>query len=196
VSRHGARQDRPFNPSRAARLDDPARFVYLPIDEVIALVDAPRDATVVDYGTGTGAYALPLALRRPDLHVVALDVQPEMLALLRAKPEFAALRNLETVTGPPPELRHAVARVFGINVLHELGDDALAAIAALLAPGGRFVTIDWNAGVERPAGPPAERVYRPQEARERLESLGWHIVEERLFPYQYALVVERPAHRA
>jgi SAM-dependent methyltransferase len=185
---HGARQERPFDPARAARLDDPVRFTYLPIDEVIALVDPPRGATVVDYGAGTGAYSLPLAQRRPDLHVVALDIQPEMLAMLRAKPVFATLANVETVTEPPRALRGAVARVFGINVLHELGDAALREIAVLLAPDGRFVAIDWDAAVERPAGPPRERVYEPREARERLSALGFRVLDERRFPYQYGLV--------
>lgn len=190
-SMHGARQERPFDPARAARLDDPARFAYLPVDDVVALVDAPPDAIVVDYGAGTGAYALPLAQQRPDVRVVALDIQPEMLAHLRAKPEFATLRNVETVERAPDAVRGRAARVFGINVLHELDDDALAAIAALLAPGGRFVTIDWNAAVERPAGPPAERLYDPREATERLQSVGWRVLRQQLFPYQYALVAER-----
>jgi SAM-dependent methyltransferase len=188
---HGARQERPFDPSRAARLDDPARFAYLPVDDVIALIDAPHGATVIDYGTGTGAYALPLAERRPDLHVVALDLQPEMLALLRAKPAFAMLHNVETVERVPDTLQGRVARVFGINVLHEFGDETLRRIGALLAPDGRFVTIDWNAAVERPVGPPRERVYTPEEARERLETLGFGVVDQRTFPYQYALVAER-----
>jgi hypothetical protein len=116
-----------------------------------------------------------------------------MLALLRAKPAFATLRNIETVDRVPDDVRGTVARVFGINVLHELGDETLRGIAALLAPGGRFVTIDWNAAVERPVGPPRERVYTPDEARERLETLGFRVAEERLFPYQYALVAESAA---
>ncbi len=187
----GARQHQPFDPAKAARLDDPARFAYLPIDDVIALVDPPEGATVVDYGAGTGAYALPLAHRRPDLHVVALDFQPEMLALLRAKPEFALLRNLETVEHAPETLRGKAARVFGINVLHELSDNALADIFALLEPSGYAVMIDWNAAVERPSGPPAERVYSPEEARDRLIALGWQVPEQHLFPYQYALIARR-----
>jgi SAM-dependent methyltransferase len=188
----GARQHRPFDPAKAARLDDPARFAYLPIDDVIALVGAPEGSTVVDYGTGTGAYALPFAHRRPDLRVIALDVQPEMLALLRAKPEFALLRNLEPVERAPQSLYGEVARVFGINVLHELSDAALADIAALLGPGGSMVMVDWNAAVERPIGPPAERVYAPEEGRDRLIALGWHVAEQHLFPYQYALIAHPP----
>jgi ubiquinone/menaquinone biosynthesis C-methylase UbiE len=189
VSAHeGARQERPFDPARAARLDDPARFTYLPIDEVVALIDAPQGAIVVDYGAGTGAYALPLAERRPDVRVVALDIQPEMLAMLREKPAFAKLGNVETVERVPDALRGTIARVYGINVLHELGDQALREIATLLRPEGRFIAIDWSAAVERPVGPPPERVYDPPEARERLTRLGFRVVDERRLRYQYALV--------
>ena len=39
--RHGARQEERFNPERAAKLDDPARFEYLPVQEVARLLDVP-----------------------------------------------------------------------------------------------------------------------------------------------------------
>src|SRR3989304_2758407 len=96
-SRHGAKQPERFDPARAAKLDDPARFESLPPAEVIDLLDAPQGACVIDFGTGTGTYAIELARRRPDLQVIALDEQPEMLELLRAKPAAAALKNLAPV---------------------------------------------------------------------------------------------------
>ncbi|MFN2460837.1 MAG: class I SAM-dependent methyltransferase [Candidatus Velthaea sp.] len=183
----GARQETPFDPSRAARLDDPARFSYLSVDDVVALIDAPRAATVVDFGAGTGAYTLPLAERRPDLRVIALDVQPAMLALLRRKPAFATIANVQTVERATPELAKTVACVFAVNALHELHDADLASIRELLAPHGRFVAIDWDASIERPVGPPPERVYAPAEAEDRLAGAGLRTIERRSLRYHYAL---------
>jgi 2-polyprenyl-3-methyl-5-hydroxy-6-metoxy-1,4-benzoquinol methylase len=187
--RHGARQPERFDPARAMLLDDPVRFEYLPPDEVFALLAAPAGCRVVDFGTGTGAYAIELAQRRPDLEVIALDEQPQMLDLLRAKPAAQKLANLSPVhTAEIERLRGTADRVLALNVLHEVGDEALLALAALLKPGGAALIVDWNAGVERPLGPPRDHVYTVAEARERIEGTGLCIESERMFKYHYALI--------
>jgi len=187
--RHGARQPERFDPARAALLDDPARFEHLPPDEVFAILAAPSGGRVVDFGAGTGAYAIELARRRPDLEVIALDEQQEMLDLMRAKPAAQRLANLSSVhSAESARLRGTADRVLALNVLHEVGDEALRAMAALLKPGAAVLVIDWNAGVERPVGPPRDHVYTAAEARERMERMGLRIESERMFKYHYALV--------
>lgn len=187
--RHGARQPERFDPARAALLDDTARFEYLPPDEVFRLLAAPTGGRVVDFGTGTGAYAIELAQRRPDVEVIALDEQQQMLELLRAKPAAKALANLRSVhTAEIARLRGTADRVLALNVLHEVGDEPLRTMAALLKPDGIVLAIDWNAGVERPVGPPRDHVYTAAEARERLERVGLRIAGERMFKYHYALI--------
>lgn len=171
----------------SARLDDPSRFEYLPVEAVADLLDAPPNGRVLDFGTGTGTYAIELARLRPDIEAIALDEQPEMLERLRAKPEAAALSNLKPVLASESAgLCGQIDRILALNVLHELGDEALQSLRSLLKPGGAAVFIDWNAEVERPAGPPGDHVYSPVEARARLVRLGFQIKSERLFPYHYA----------
>ena len=189
--RQGARQPERFDPERASRLDDPARFEYLPPQEVVELLNVPADGRVLDFGTGTGSYAIELARLRPDVEVVALDEQPEMLGLLRAKPAAAELANLRPVL--PEEMsayKGKVDRVMALNVLHELGDESLRTLRAMLGPGGVALFIDWNAEVERPAGPPADHVYSPAEGRQRLEQMGFNIRGEKLFPYHYSILAD------
>lgn len=188
--RHGAKQPHRFDPRKAALLDDPARLEYLPAADVAALLDAPPGALVADFGTGTGLYALELAKERPDLTVAALDEQEAMLSVLRSKLSEKPRPNVRPVLSGTPEaaaLAGRVHRVFALNVLHELGDAALAELASLLSPGGRAVFVDWNADVERPVGPPREHVLSPAEARARLERLGWTAVLEKPFRYHFAL---------
>jgi SAM-dependent methyltransferase len=190
--RHGARQKERFNPQRASKLDDPARFEYLPLEEVARLLDMPPASRLVDFGTGTGTYAIELARRRPDVEVIALDELPEMLERLRAKPAAANLPNLHPMLAEHARgLEGKNDRVLALNVLHELGDAALRDLGALLKPQGSALFIDWNAEAERPAGPPADHLYNPAEARERLELMGFQIEMQHLFPYQYALRVRR-----
>jgi ubiquinone/menaquinone biosynthesis C-methylase UbiE len=98
-------------------------------------------STVVDLGAGTGRLALAAA---PHVgRVVAVDVSPAMLALLREQAAKAGLANVECVqagflsythVGPPADA------VYTRNALHQLPDFwkalALDRIAKLLRPGG------------------------------------------------------------
>ena len=153
------------------------------------MLAAPAGGSVVDFGAGTGTYAIELARARPDLEVIALDEQREMLDLLRAKPAARKLSNLRAVhTDEFTELNGTADRVLALNVLHEVGDEALRAMAALLKPGGTVLVVDWNAGVERPVGPPRDHVYTAAEARERMERMGLRIDRERMFKYHYSFV--------
>jgi 2-polyprenyl-3-methyl-5-hydroxy-6-metoxy-1,4-benzoquinol methylase len=152
---------------------------------------------VVDFGTGTGTYAIELARPRPDLEVIALDEQREMLDLLRAKLAVQKLSNLSAVhTDEIRKLNGTADRVLALNVLHELGDEALLAMAALLKPTGTALVVDWNAEVDRPMGPPRDHVFTVAEALERMERIGLRIEGERMFKYHYSLVARGARKRA
>jgi SAM-dependent methyltransferase len=190
--RHGAKQPNRFDVARAGMLDDAARFAYVPPERIVELLAVSGAATIVDFGTGTGTYAIELARRLPAATVFALDEQPEMLARLRAKPEAASLRNLHAMS--PEELANEtgrVDRIFALNVLHELGDEALASFTTLLAPGGSALVVDWNADIARPIGPPNDHVYGIAAARARLAAAGLASDILEGFPYHHAFRARR-----
>lgn len=82
-------------------------------------------------------YGAAIARLRPDLRVLALDEQPAMLERVAARVASDGLANLEPIAPAALEaLRGRVDRVLALNVLHELGDDALSALIALLHPAG------------------------------------------------------------
>ncbi len=188
--RHGAKQPNRFDPARAAILDDPARFAYVEPGELLALLEIPPAGTLVDFGTGTGLYALEIARRRPDVRVLALDEQPPMLAHVRDAIARSGLGNVEAVS---PDALVALAgsadRILALNVLHELGDVALGEVRSLLAGGGSAVFVDWNAEVERPVGPPRDHVYGVEDAAARLAGAGFRIVSRTTFAYHHVFVV-------
>lgn len=192
ADRQGARQPERFDAKRAAKLDDRTRFEVLPPDAIFALLGAPRGARVVDFGTGTGLFALELARRRPDLDIVALDEQPEMLERLRSNPALAQAPNVSPWhSADLARLNGTADAVLLINVLHELGDEATVELAALLKPRGRIVAVDWNGAIERPVGPPRDHVYTPAEARARLERVGLRVTEQPPLKYHFVLTAER-----
>lgn len=183
--RHGARQPERFKPSRAAMLNDRARLDYLPAETILALLDAAPGATVLDFGAGTGFYAEELLRLRPDLRIVAVDEQDEMLAQVRTRAERAGFR-----AGGPALVEQAgpdVARVLAINVLHEIGDADLERLFRLVNPAAAYLFIDWDAAVAERPGPPADHVYQMHEAAARLETLGLAIDVQTRLTYHYAL---------
>ncbi len=154
--RHGAKQPNRFDPARAAILDDPARFEYVPVDVLLEMLDLPAGSSLIDFGTGTGLYAIEIARRRPDVRVLALDEQPQMLAHVRAAVARSGLRNVEPLSS---NALVVAERILALNVLHELGDRALEDVRALTATGGKVLFVDWNAGADRPVGPPRDHVF-------------------------------------
>lgn len=191
ADRHGARQPERFDPQHAAKLNDPGRFEALPPDRLFALLGAPNGGRVVDFGTGTGLFAAELARRRPDLEIIALDEQPEMLARLKANPAAQAKNIVPAGPDELPRLRGTADGVLALNVLHELGDEATRELAALLTSSGRLVVADWNGAIDRPVGPPRDHVYTPEEGRGKLERAGLEIVDSALWTYHYILVARR-----
>jgi len=191
-SRHGAKQPEVFNPARAALLDSPDRFDYLPPERIFAHLDPPQDGLVVDFGAGTGRFSIELAQRRPDLKVIALDEQPEMLELLKAKPTAQQLPNVQPVlVDEIDSLEGAADRILAMNVLHELGDATLRGMSRLLKPQGWLLIVDWNSAVDRPIGPPKDHTHTPEEALTRLDKAGFEAISLEPLRYHFVLRAER-----
>ncbi len=102
--------------------------------------------SVLDLGTGTGRM---LALLSPQAkRLTGVDANHAMLAVARANLEAAGLRRVELRQGDihaPPVERDAFDLVMIHQVLHFLDDPAraLREAAALLAPGGRILIVDF-----------------------------------------------------
>ena len=106
---------------------------------------------VCDFGCGNGYYTLELAkLVGPRGEVVAVDIQPEMLEMIRERIDARALTNIRPVlataekSGLDPQ---ALDLVLLVDVYHELDDpvEVLAEIAASLKPSGRIAVVEFRA---------------------------------------------------
>ena len=171
--------ERMFRHHHAHKLDNPERQQWLPVDAVLQRLAVRPGMRVADIGAGTGYFALPLARAvLPGGRIFAVDMQPEMLDLLRARlaPELPVV----LVEGEATRTTLADASVdlvFIANVWHELDDRtaALAEASRILRPGGRLALLDWRADVAQPPGPPlAHRVPQPAVAA-LLQEQGWSV---------------------
>ena len=183
------KQPHPFDPRKAAMLDDPERERWLPSSALVELIGLHEPGRVLDYGTGTARYAIAIAASYPQAAVVAYDVQEPMLEIARARARERAVSNL-TVAGPEPEsLAGPFDRILATNVLHEVGVEDLQRIHALLAPSGFAVFVDWDAELPRDVGPPADHTYTRAEALDVLERAGFsaEFLADTRFPYHFVI---------
>ena len=102
-------------------LEKQQRFEELILDSAALLPllqPLPPGSRVVDFGTGMGVPALPIALARPDLNLVALDKSKKKIAFVRQAALELGIANLEPLAGQaealPPLRGHAgVAKAVG-----------------------------------------------------------------------------------
>ena len=164
-----------------------------------AVVDAlglkPAD-TVVDLGAGTGYFTRRLARAVPQGRVLAVDIQPEMLALLKANLAEEGIENVEPVLGTEsdPNLPAAVDLTLMVDAYHEFAYPAeiLAALYRATVPGGRVALVEYRG--EDPAVPikPLHKMTEAQAVRE-LEASGFrHLRTLDFLPQQHLLLFERP----
>jgi ubiquinone/menaquinone biosynthesis C-methylase UbiE len=122
---------------------------YAPDADVALLRDLGVDATstVLDVGAGTGRFALAMAPHCRQ--VIAVDVSPAMVAVLRDRAASAGVANLRVEQAgflSLPDDLGPVDAVYTRNVLHQLPDlwklVALRSVAAVLRPGGVLVLHD------------------------------------------------------
>lgn len=171
--------DRVFDVANAHRLDSPERLVWLPPDEVLRRLPMRRGMTIADIGAGTGFFALPLARAIGEGKLFAVDLQPGMLELLRAKvADPGAPANIAVVQGRADATSLPVASCdmgFLANLWHELPDHAavLGEMRRILKPDATLAILDWRPDVERPPGPPSEHRIPAEEVRHTLEAQGW-----------------------
>lgn len=166
-------------------------------DLLIAGLGLKSGLVVADIGAGTGYHARRMArLVGPSGHVHAVDLQPEMIKLLRASIAKQGLGNVTPVLAaltdarlPPALLDLAVM----VDVYHEFEfpEEMVASIVRALKPGGRLVYVEYRAEDPRV---PIKALHKMSEAQVRREAARHPLQFERSIdglPWQHALVFRR-----
>jgi ubiquinone/menaquinone biosynthesis C-methylase UbiE len=154
-------------------------------------------ATVCDLGCGNGFYAVKLAqLVGAQGTILAVDIQPEMLGLLRARAESASLLNIRPIlaTVVDPRLpENQIDLVLLVDVYHEFSHPAemLYAIHRSLKPTGKVALVEFRQ--EDPQVPikPLHKMSKTQIMKE-IPPAGFKLVGQfdRL-PWQHVMLFAR-----
>lgn len=109
--------------------------------------------TVVDFGSGVGAYALAAApLVAPDGKVYAVEIQKDLLASLKKEARVKNINNIEVIWGDIEQAGgvgladNLADAVIISNVLFQAKSMYTLALEAkrILKPGGTIMVIDWS----------------------------------------------------
>lgn len=120
-------------------------------ERLFGALDLRPGLTICDLGCGNGYHTLTLAERvGPDGKVFAVDIQRQMLAMLKRRQEKRGLTNIELVhnTVADPRLPdRSCDLILLVDVYHEFSHPVLmlAGLRRALKPGGRLVLVEFRA---------------------------------------------------
>ncbi len=156
-----------------------------------------KGKTICDFGCGNGFYSLPLAERvGPQGRVLAVDLQPEMLELLKARAAQTTWENISTVqasltdTGLAPQSCDGILLV---DVYHEISHPVtvLKGLREALKQGGKLYLAEYR--LEDPKVP-IKLKHKMSKAQMILEmqANGLRFAEEDdALPWQHVMAFER-----
>ena len=181
----------------AGWLERPEREREERTDLFIQRLPVEPDDVVADIGAGTGYFSFPIAERVPDGRVLAVDIQPEMLATIEQRQRELGVNNVEGVLGTvsDPGLPAAgVDLIFIVDAYHEFSHprEMGRAMFDALVPGGQLVLIEYRGEDPRVPIKLLHKMTEAQAIRE-MSSLGFEWVRtEDFLPWQHFMVFEKP----
>lgn len=181
----------------AGWLERPTREREERTDLLIERLPIESDFVVADIGAGTGYFAFPIAERVPEGRVLAVDIQPEMLAIIEERKEELGVDNVEAVRGTitDPGLPNGeVDLIYIVDAYHEFSHPREMGEAMFedLQPGGRLVLIEYRG---EDLSVPIKPLHKMTEEQVRAEMavLGFEWVRtDDYLPQQHVLIFEKP----
>jgi len=181
----------------AAWLDRPTREQEERPDLMIEALGLQPGMTVADIGAGSGYVSRRLAARVAPGRVWAVDVQPQMVALLENLSRQPGMGNIiphvssaDNVMLPDASMDLVVL----VDVYHELAFpyEIMQSIVRALKPGGRLVLVEYRGEDAKVPIKPLHKMTVAQVKREMSQwPLIWDHTDERL-PLQHVIVFRKP----
>ena len=181
----------------AGWLERPERERQERTDLLIAGLSLSEDFVVADIGAGTGYFTFPVAARVPKGMVFAVDIQPEMLALMEQRKARENVSNVRTVLGEADDPKlpdNEIDLAFIVDAYHEFSfpREMGEHLKASLKPGGQLVLVEYRAEDPRV---PIKRLHKMSEAQVKQEmaaiGLDW-VRTESYLPQQHVLIFQKP----
>ena len=178
-------------------LERPARETKERPDLLVDSLPLDPFDTVADIGAGTGYLTFRVAPRVPQGNVLAVDIQPEMLSMIRERIADRDIDNVTPVRGTvtDPQLpADSVDLAYMVDAYHEFSHpyEMMTALYEDLTPGGRVVLVEYRR--EDPSIP-IKTLHKMTEAqaKKEMQAVGLEWVETKeMLPRQHFMVFRKP----
>ncbi len=166
-------------------------------DLLVTALQLKPGMVVADIGAGTGYLARRMAPAiAPGGTVLAVDVQPEMVALLHRTVRQSGLTQIRPLLGAEDDVRLPAASVdlaIMVDVYHELAFpyEVLGSIVRALKPGGQLVFVEYRA---EDAQVPIKALHKMSEVQIQREAAAHALVWDRTvatLPWQHLVVFRK-----
>ena len=175
----------------------PSRTTEERSDMAVDALMLEKDDVVADIGAGLGYISFQLARYVEDGEVIAVDVQPEMLALLEEERDQYGVENIETVLGTEsdPNLPdESIDMAVMFDAYHEFAypQEMMEGLIKALKPDGQVVLAEYRAENPLVLIKKHHKMSQKQVKRE-LEGVGliWQKTDDRL-PQQHLMFFNKP----
>ena len=165
-------------------------------NKILEKLNLPDNAVVVDFGSGSGGWAIPLAPKLEQGQIIAVDIQESALLALQSKAQLYSLNNIRRIIADVEEKISEINNescnlVLITDLLFQIEDKVAVFKEAqrVLKPKGRILVVEWNP--DSVFGPKDEKPSK-QEVKEIAESIGFTLEKE--IPagdYHYGLVLAK-----
>ena len=180
----------------ASWLERPDREATELPDKVVENMKLRKTDAVADVGAGTGYFTFRISKFVPEGKVYAVDIQPQMLAIIEGRKKSYKADNVITILGEEADTKlpeNSVDAVLLVDAYHEFSFpyEMMQSIVKGLRPGGRVILIEYMG--EDPEIP-IKKVHKMTvaQARKELSAVGLELKENRKFlPEQHFMIFEK-----
>ena len=177
-------------------LERPQRVQEERTDLLLGALALQPDDTVVDLGAGTGYFSFPMAAMVPRGRVLAVDIQPQMLAIIERRIIADSIGNVEPLLGAecdPALDGRSVDVVLLVDAYHEFScpREVMQAVVASLSERGRVVLVEYR-GEDPSIGIKPLHTMTREQAKKEMAAVGLELAAiSDVLPKQHLMTFRR-----